>query len=38
MNDEFVLLFNLYRGGDGSYYDIGEIGERQLVVSIGDEV
>lgn len=38
VNDEFVLLFNLYRGDDGSYYDISESGERQLVVSIGDEV
>lgn len=38
VNDEFVLLFNLYRGDDGNYYDIGESGERQLVVSIGDEV
>lgn len=38
INNEFVLLFNLYRGEDGNYYDIGESGERQLVVSIGDEV
>lgn len=38
VNNEFVLLFNLYRGDDGNYYDISESGERQLVVSIGDEV
>lgn len=38
VNNEFVLLFNLYRGDDGNYYDIGESGERQLVVSIGGEV
>lgn len=38
VNNEFVLLFNLYRDSDGNYYDIGESGERQLVISMGDEV
>ena len=38
INNEFVLLFNLYRGEDGNYYSIGESAERELVVSIGDEV
>lgn len=38
VNNEFVLLFNLYRDDDGNYYDVGESGERQLVVSMGDEV
>lgn len=38
INNEFILLFNLYHGEDGNYYDIGESGERQLVIELGDEV
>lgn len=38
LNQEFILLFNLYRGNDGNYYDINESGEKSLVVRFDDEV
>lgn len=38
INNEFILLFNLWLGDDGNYYEIGESGERLLVISVGDEV
>ena len=38
INNEFVLLFNLYRDNSGNYYEIGESGERQLVIEVGDAV
>jgi hypothetical protein len=34
INNEFILLFNLYRGADGDYYHIGESGEREKVISL----
>lgn len=38
LNQEFILLFNLYRGNDGNYYDIDESGNKLLVVRFDDEV
>ena len=38
INNEFILLFNLYLGDDKNYYEIGESGEKRLVISVGDEV
>lgn len=38
LSQEFILLFNLFRGNDGNYYDINKSGERRLVAEIGSEV
>lgn len=37
VNQEFVLLFNLYRDGDGNYYDVDKSGEKHLVVELLDD-
>lgn len=37
LSQEFILLFNLFRGNDGNYYDMNESGERRLVAKIGNE-
>ena len=34
INQEFVLLFELYRGNDGCYYSVDECGEKEKVVDI----
>lgn len=39
VNQEFVMLFELYRGEDGCYYSVDKCGEREKVVDFaGDEV
>ena len=39
VNQEFVMLFELYRGDDGCYYSVDKCGEREKVVDFaGDEV
>lgn len=38
LNQEFILLFNLYRGEDGNYYQIEDCGEMKLVVKFGEDV
>lgn len=39
VNQEFVMLFELYRGEDGCYYSVDKCGEREIVVDFaGDEV
>ena len=39
VNQEFVMLFELYRGEDGCYYSVDKCGEREKVVNFaGDEV
>lgn len=37
VNQEFVLLFNLYRDRDGNYYDVDKSGEKQPVVELLDD-
>lgn len=36
LNQEFLLLFNLYRGDDGDYYSLTESGEKEPVVRFGE--
>ena len=39
VNQEFVMLFELYRGEDGCYYSVDKCGDREKVVDFaGDEV
>lgn len=39
VNQEFIMLFELFRDGDGCYYSIDKCAEREKVVDIaGDEV
>ena len=36
LNQEFALIFELYRASDGNYYSIDECGGRELVVEFSD--
>lgn len=36
LNQEFILLLELYRGADGNYYQIDESGNKELVTKFSD--
>ena len=38
VNQEFVFLFELYRGDDGCYYAIDKCGRKEMVIDVGADV
>ena len=38
VNQEFVFLFELYRGDDGCYYAIDKCGRKEMVIDVGKDV